>query len=375
IDECLGDEGVAIDKDCHTCVNTQGSYTCECDEGYERHPNEKRCIDVDECERKLYDVGCHTCVNLIGGHTCLCNDPFILDNNRSNETCVDLSMIPPTDPSHQSSALELIIGLVVAILFLIAAVVAVVRLIKKRRKTKCTFWIENIVCVNIKRRDEKKACVSPKVPDADKMETNEYEELRDIPHGTNESSNSEQKSVEVTSIGGVWNAVLSFFKGKGRNEEQTNTSSKHSDVKAPDVEILEDNEYDEIRDISIESPPSAAANKQTPNATYCNTPGNNFTTLDNSIDVFQTEETRQEKASGKTAKPMPNTKSDGKLEFVQVDSNQHRASVDVIYLVFSKEFDRVVKKLRGGNTFMNTCTMFGTDMVVPALSMLINLFA
>ncbi|ELU08472.1 hypothetical protein CAPTEDRAFT_191156 [Capitella teleta] len=37
------------------------------------------------------------------------------------------------------------------------------------------------------------------------------------------------------------------------------------------------------------------------------------------IQVFQTEETRQEKASGKTAKPMPNTKSDGKLEFVQVD--------------------------------------------------------
>ncbi|ELU00066.1 hypothetical protein CAPTEDRAFT_218715 [Capitella teleta] len=93
IDECLGDEGVTIDKDCHTCVNTQGSYTCECDEGYERHPNDKRCIDVNECERDLYDVGCHTCVNFIGGHSCLCNDTFILDNNSNNETCIGEALL------------------------------------------------------------------------------------------------------------------------------------------------------------------------------------------------------------------------------------------------------------------------------------------
>ncbi|ELU15592.1 hypothetical protein CAPTEDRAFT_210656, partial [Capitella teleta] len=110
---------------------------------------------VDECKRELYDVGCHTCVNLIGGHTCLCNDTFILDKNRNNETCVD-----PSQQSSARSSTGIIIGAVVAILFLIAAVVAVVCLIKKRR------------------RDEKKACVSSKVPDADKMETNEYEELR-----------------------------------------------------------------------------------------------------------------------------------------------------------------------------------------------------
>ncbi|ELU16445.1 hypothetical protein CAPTEDRAFT_190864 [Capitella teleta] len=49
------------------------------------------------------------------------------------------------------------------------------------------------------------------------METNEYEELQDLSRGTNESStsHSEQKSVEVTSTGSVWNAVLSLFKLKG----------------------------------------------------------------------------------------------------------------------------------------------------------------
>ncbi|ELU13305.1 hypothetical protein CAPTEDRAFT_200002, partial [Capitella teleta] len=100
IDECLADNGVAIDKDCHTCKNTQGSYICECDEGYEPYSNEKRCIDVDECEKDLYDAGCHTCVNLIGGHTCLCNETFVLDKSNNNEICIDLRAARARDCFH-----------------------------------------------------------------------------------------------------------------------------------------------------------------------------------------------------------------------------------------------------------------------------------
>ncbi|ELT87044.1 hypothetical protein CAPTEDRAFT_216000, partial [Capitella teleta] len=133
IDECLGDEGVAIDKDCHTCKNTQGSYTCECDEGYERHPNEKMCIDVDECERELYDVGCHTCINLIGGHTCLCNETFILDTNMNNETCMGQPGKPITS-SFDGRTIAMIVGLVVFLVLTAFALFATVIFVRQRKE-------------------------------------------------------------------------------------------------------------------------------------------------------------------------------------------------------------------------------------------------
>jgi hypothetical protein len=88
-----------------------------------------------------------------------------------------------------------------------------------------------------------------------------------------------------------------------QSEVPTNTSCKRSDVNVPDVDILEENEYEEIRglhrlgniveylsdlplyfvDISIKSSPSVAAKKQTPEVTYCNTSGKDPTTLDNSV--------------------------------------------------------------------------------------------
>ncbi|ELT92278.1 hypothetical protein CAPTEDRAFT_134429, partial [Capitella teleta] len=43
INECLGESGVDYDKDCHECINTIGSYTCRCDDGYELHPNGTSC--------------------------------------------------------------------------------------------------------------------------------------------------------------------------------------------------------------------------------------------------------------------------------------------------------------------------------------------
>ncbi|ELU11369.1 hypothetical protein CAPTEDRAFT_214503 [Capitella teleta] len=143
IDECLGDEGVAIDKDCHTCKNTQGSYTCECDEGYERHPNEKMCIDVDECERELYDVGCHTCINLIGGHTCLCNETFILDTNMNNETCMGQPGKTITS-SFDGGTIGVIVGLVVFLVLTAFALFATVIFVRQRKKDKLISRHDNL---------------------------------------------------------------------------------------------------------------------------------------------------------------------------------------------------------------------------------------
>ena len=44
-DECKGERGLHYDKDCHRCINTEGSYTCECDKSYELDPmSNQTCI-------------------------------------------------------------------------------------------------------------------------------------------------------------------------------------------------------------------------------------------------------------------------------------------------------------------------------------------
>ncbi|ELU06953.1 hypothetical protein CAPTEDRAFT_224633 [Capitella teleta] len=237
INECLGERGVNYNVGCHNCINTKGSYTCDCDEGYELHPDGKSCIDVEECKRGLYDTdNCHTCINLIGGHTCLCNDTYTLDtNNNNNETC-----IATTDPSKQSStgsSVGIIIGMVFVLFLLIAAAFAAAFLIQKRR------------------RAEKNAYTSAKVPDEEKMKPNEYEELRDIPRATNHATNqssqshSKQQSPEVI--------PTNFWAGVWRNDLQANAtpSSDEIQAKVPSSEFAEDeNEYDEIQDLNSKSP-------------------------------------------------------------------------------------------------------------------------
>ncbi|XP_071507977.1 hyalin-like [Diadema antillarum] len=76
-DECSND----VDN-CHdnaTCVNTKGTFTCQCREGYldldSRNPG-RSCQDIDECA-SVSD--CHanaTCTNTDGNFTCECNGGF-----------------------------------------------------------------------------------------------------------------------------------------------------------------------------------------------------------------------------------------------------------------------------------------------------------
>ncbi|ELT92037.1 hypothetical protein CAPTEDRAFT_205513 [Capitella teleta] len=90
VNECDGEREVDYNQDCHGCQNTDPGYRCDCGEGFieDNSNTESNCIDVNECERGLYDVDCHTCVNLIGGHTCVCNDRYVLDFKRIRERCI-----------------------------------------------------------------------------------------------------------------------------------------------------------------------------------------------------------------------------------------------------------------------------------------------
>ncbi|KAM6956690.1 EGF-containing fibulin-like extracellular matrix protein 1 [Aplochiton taeniatus] len=70
----------------HQCVNTEGSYYCQCNEGHKLASNNHSCVDVDECE---VDRPCqHQCYNLIGSYLCQCDQGYELTSD--SVTCHDI---------------------------------------------------------------------------------------------------------------------------------------------------------------------------------------------------------------------------------------------------------------------------------------------
>ncbi|XP_065668355.1 sushi, von Willebrand factor type A, EGF and pentraxin domain-containing protein 1 isoform X2 [Hydra vulgaris] len=75
INECLTNNGNCQDK----CFNTYGSYSCQCRAGFKISSNLRSCQDIDEC------VGTHDCsqlcVNTQGSYKCQCKPGFVLAAN------------------------------------------------------------------------------------------------------------------------------------------------------------------------------------------------------------------------------------------------------------------------------------------------------
>ncbi|XP_069028568.1 complement component C1q receptor [Embiotoca jacksoni] len=67
----------------HVCVNTHGSYTCACKDGYEMVDG--KCSDVDECAQSKCQ---QNCLNSIGSFSCSCDEGFTLSGDEL--TCVDV---------------------------------------------------------------------------------------------------------------------------------------------------------------------------------------------------------------------------------------------------------------------------------------------
>ncbi|XP_053372837.1 uncharacterized protein LOC123559410 [Mercenaria mercenaria] len=60
------------------CENTDGSYICKCNQGYELDADGYSCNDINECE--LQDFTCESnmyCENTIGGYDCKCNPGYL----------------------------------------------------------------------------------------------------------------------------------------------------------------------------------------------------------------------------------------------------------------------------------------------------------
>ncbi|CAH1797066.1 unnamed protein product [Owenia fusiformis] len=76
-DECEVNNGLCR----QTCINTFGSYHCECDPGWKLDSNGLTCSDIDECASD--NGGCEqTCTNTVGSFQCSCSDAFRLANNK-----------------------------------------------------------------------------------------------------------------------------------------------------------------------------------------------------------------------------------------------------------------------------------------------------
>lgn len=61
-----------------TCVNTVGSYNCQCRDGFTHsHSNDKVCVDVNECLDNA-QICEQECNNVWGGYRCSCHQGYRL---------------------------------------------------------------------------------------------------------------------------------------------------------------------------------------------------------------------------------------------------------------------------------------------------------
>ncbi len=83
------------------CVNEIGSYHCECDIGYTLNPGkyacdgmsnkyyiyfiiiDSLCVDIDECSDNSHNCS-HKCINTVGSYVCDCDIGYHLDDAELN---------------------------------------------------------------------------------------------------------------------------------------------------------------------------------------------------------------------------------------------------------------------------------------------------
>ncbi|KAF4517156.1 hypothetical protein B566_EDAN006455, partial [Ephemera danica] len=89
IDECRIKNGGCA----HTCINTPGSYHCECLRGFRSDSEDPHnCLDQDECsDVSLQQPRCQErCVNTVGSYHCACHDPLSTIDSEMPTRCIPM---------------------------------------------------------------------------------------------------------------------------------------------------------------------------------------------------------------------------------------------------------------------------------------------
>ncbi|XP_051233539.1 fibrillin-2b isoform X6 [Dicentrarchus labrax] len=84
MNECLDNPGICQNG---ICINTDGSFRCECPFGYNLDYTGVHCVDTDECSIGN-PCGNGTCTNVVGGFECSCQEGF---EPGSMMTCEDIN--------------------------------------------------------------------------------------------------------------------------------------------------------------------------------------------------------------------------------------------------------------------------------------------
>ena len=100
--ECVDEDECDYNNSCeYSCVNTEGSFYCDCDKGYKLEDNGYSCDEINECHES--NGGCEFgCRNTIGSYQCYCYHGYELKNEThcGNEILCDVILDDGSQENH-----------------------------------------------------------------------------------------------------------------------------------------------------------------------------------------------------------------------------------------------------------------------------------
>ncbi|XP_043388618.1 adhesion G protein-coupled receptor E5 isoform X19 [Chelonia mydas] len=107
IDECRKTPDICGPR--ATCINTKGSYRCECRAGYvPSNRNTTLCQDIDECHKTPDICGPNaTCINTNGSYWCECRAGYVPSNGNTT-LCQELTCLTLLDDDNSTEAKNLL---------------------------------------------------------------------------------------------------------------------------------------------------------------------------------------------------------------------------------------------------------------------------
>ncbi|XP_065179063.1 uncharacterized protein LOC135809606 [Sycon ciliatum] len=99
LDEC---KDISPSPCAQECVNTQGSYQCACNSGFQLAADDVECDDIDECSLGIH--GCnHLCTNSVGSYECECYDDYVLNGTTQ---CIPILSSPQCSSCEQGCRID-----------------------------------------------------------------------------------------------------------------------------------------------------------------------------------------------------------------------------------------------------------------------------